>query len=482
MNYTWQGVVCNFSANQPPRIISVNLSSSNLAGIISEHFYSLNLLQKLDLSNNSIHGTVPDFLGNMTSLKFLNLEGNNLSGALPEELIRRFKEGSLALYFGGNPNLCIGNCTEQGIKEHSVAKYKPNLIVLVSAHVGGAAILVLLFILIIFRKKLFKRKKELVYGIQNGEGTLSTMRLKSRNRRFNLYEILRVTNNFSRVIGKGGFGTVYHGVIDGSEVAVKMLSHSSSQGFKEFKAEAQILARVHHRNLTSLVGYCDEGDQLGLVYVFMANGNLASHIADGNPLYMTWEQRLRIALDASQGLEYLHSGCKPPIIHRDIKPTNILLDGNYQAKLSDFGLSKTFGNVVGDADYEPTGVVAGTHGYLDPEYCNSQKLSEKSDVFSYGVVLLEIITGQPVISKSRDEFHIAKWVSNLLNIQGDVKLIIDQRIQADEYDENSVWKAVELAMKCVSTTSDKRPTMSEVVIELNECLNMEKARTGKIDA
>ncbi|KAM7471800.1 hypothetical protein LguiA_009983 [Lonicera macranthoides] len=178
------------------------------------------------------------------------------------------------------------------------------------------------------------------------------------------------------------------------------------------------------------------------------------------------------------GLEYLHHGCKPPIIHRDVKSTNILLSENFQAKLADFGLSRVF-PIEGDTHVST--IVAGTPGYLDPEYYTSNRLTEKSDVYGFGIVLLEIVAGRPAIAKTQDKTHIIQWVSAKLQ-KGDVKYIVDPRLR-EEFDVNSVWKAVELAMSCVSRTSTKRPTMNYVVMELKECLAVEIAnRTDSKDS
>ncbi|OIW18136.1 hypothetical protein TanjilG_00335 [Lupinus angustifolius] len=277
-----------------------------------------------------------------------------------------------------------------------------------------------------------------------------------------------------RILGRGGFGPVYHGFIDGIEVAVKMLSQSSVRGYQQFLAEVKLLMIVHHRNLTSLVGYCNEEGNIGLIYEYMANGNLDEHLSGKNikAKLLTWEDRLRIAIDAAQGLEYLHNGCKPPIIHRDVKCTNILLNENLQAKVADFGLSKSFST---DGETHLSTVVAGTHGYMDPDYAMSNRLTEKSDVYSFGVVILVIITGQPAIIKMRDDYkiHISQWVIPMIS-NGDIENIVDSKLEGD-FDTNSVWKAVEIAMACLSNSS-KRPNMSEVVTELKGCFTVELAR------
>ncbi|KAA8536747.1 hypothetical protein F0562_029225 [Nyssa sinensis] len=208
--------------------------------------------------------------------------------------------------------------------------------------------------------------------------------------------------------------------------------------------------RLPYKNLTSLIGYCNEGSNIGIIYEFMANGDLRSHLSDRNPKVLMWEDRLRIAVDAAQGLDYLHHGCKPPIIHRDVKCANILLKEKFQAKLADFGLSRVF---PAEGDTHVSTKVVGTPGYLDPDF---------------GIVLLEIITNCPVISKGPNKTRISQWVRSKIE-NGDIENIVDPRLRGD-FDVNSVWKAVELAMACVSHTSTKRPTMNCVVNELQECL------------
>ncbi|XP_048423186.1 probable LRR receptor-like serine/threonine-protein kinase At4g29180 [Pyrus x bretschneideri] len=186
---------------------------------------------------------------------------------------------------------------------------------------------------------------------------------------------------------------------------------------------------------------------------------------------MTWEMRLRIAMDAAQGLEYLHHGCKPPIVHRDVKTANILLSDNLEAKMADFGLSKVFAR---DIETQVVSTVMGTAGYLDPEYHNCQRLNEKSDVYSFGVVLLELITGQPAVIKNHEVIYITTWVSSELE-KRELKRVVDQRMQ-EEFDGHSVWKALEIAMACTTSTSQHRVTMDVVLSELKYCLEMELSR------
>ncbi|MED6174845.1 hypothetical protein PIB30_072881 [Stylosanthes scabra] len=206
----------------------------------------------------------------------------------------------------------------------------------------------------------------------------------------------------------------------------------------------------------------------------MANGNLDEHLSGkkSNAKFLTWEDRLRIAVDAAQGLEYLHNGCKPLIIHRYVKCANILLTGNFQAKLADFGLSRSF---IADGDtHISTAFVAGTLGYLDPQCTMLNRFTEKGDVYSFGVVLLKIITGLPAISKTEDKVHISHHVDSFLS-KGDIEGIVDSKLQGD-FDSRSVWKAVEIAMASVSYSPNKRPYMSDVLVVLKECLALELAR------
>ncbi|ESQ36144.1 hypothetical protein EUTSA_v10006786mg [Eutrema salsugineum] len=454
--FLWDGLTCEYTnMSTPPRIHSLDLSSSELTGLIVPEIQNLTQLQKLDLSNNNLTGGVPEFLAKMKSLLVINLSGNNLSGSVPQALLDKM---GLNLNIQGNPNLCSSSSCNK--KKNSIM-----LPVVASLASLAAIIAVVTLLLVCCIKK----------GPSRGKGlSPSQPSIETKKRRFTYSEVLTMTNNTERVLGKGGFGMVYHGYINGTEeVAVKLLSPSSAQGYKEFKTEVELLLRVYHTNLVSLVGYCDEKDHLALIYQYMANGDLKQHLSGSS--FMSWIDRLNIAIDAALGLEYLHIGCKPLIVHRDVKSSNILLDDHFQAKLADFGLSRSF--PVGDETHVST-LVAGTPGYLDHEYYQTNRLSEKSDVFSFGVVLLEIITNKPVIDQTREKPHIAEWVKVMLT-RGDITNVMDPKLQG-VYDLGSAWKALELAMTCVTPSSLERPNMSHVVHELKECLISENKRTRDI--
>ncbi|PON54511.1 Mitogen-activated protein kinase kinase kinase [Parasponia andersonii] len=465
VNYTWAGLNCSFDDSNPPRITSLNLSSSGLTGEISTYISDLTMLESLDLSKNSLTGPVPSSLSQLSNLRVLNLGKNKLTGSVPEGLTERSKDGSLSLSVEENQDLC---------ESSPCKKKKTNIVVPIAASLGGLVILLAIAAALLLGLK--NKKKQAGVNV-NADSNFGNDSFGSKKRQFTYSEVVKITNNFERILGKGGFGTVYHGFIDDIQVAVKMLSSSSVQGFQQFQAEVKLLMRVYHGNLTSLVGYCNEGTNLALIYEYMANGSLDSHLS-GNigAKLLSWEGRLQIALDAAQGLEYLHSGCKPPIVHRDVKTANILLTENFQAKLADFGLSKFFPT---DGGSHVSTMAAGTPGYLDPEYYLTSRLIEKSDVYSFGVVLLELITGQPPISRlhENERTHISQWAGFML-ANGDVKSIVDPKLQGD-FEINSVWKAVEIAMACVASTATRRPNMSQVVIELKECLASEIARKNQ---
>ncbi|KAG6680784.1 hypothetical protein I3842_13G060700 [Carya illinoinensis] len=292
---------------------------------------------------------------------------------------------------------------------------------------------------------------------------------------FTYGELATATNNFnsSTVTGQGGYGKVYKGIlVDGSVVAIKRAQEGSLQGEKEFLTEIELLSRLHHRNLVSLVGYCDEECEQMLVYEFMSNGTLRDNLSAKAKHPLNFAMRLRIALGSAKGILYLHTDANPPIFHRDIKASNILLDSKYTAKVADFGLSRLapVADVEGTVPTYVSTVVRGTPGYLDPEYFLTHKLTDKSDVYSLGVVFLELLTGMQPISHGKNivrEVNVAYQSSMIFSI-------IDGRMGS--YPFESVVKFFTLALKCCQEETDARPSMAEVVRELESiCSRMPEA-------
>ncbi|KAK4275711.1 hypothetical protein QN277_018749 [Acacia crassicarpa] len=301
---------------------------------------------------------------------------------------------------------------------------------------------------------------------------------KQKKREFSYSQVLHITNNFKTLIGEGGFGKVYLGALeDNSQVAVKLLSPSSKQGYKEFQSEAQLLTVIHHRNLVSLIGYCLENNMMALIYEYVDNGDLAQLLSEKNSNVLKWNERLQIAIDAAKGLEYLHSGCSTPIIHRDLKPSNILLNKSMIAKLADFGLARAF---TDERDTHLSTQPAGTPGYIDPVFQRSGKLNKKSDVYSFGMILLQLITGRPPVRRGPEDMSfILDWIQPKIE-SGDIEAIVDPRLASEEFHVTSTWKAVEVAMSCVLPTPSQRPNISYILQELQECLALEMDQHARI--
>ncbi|KAG8098371.1 hypothetical protein GUJ93_ZPchr0013g36644 [Zizania palustris] len=298
---------------------------------------------------------------------------------------------------------------------------------------------------------------------------------------FTYEELAVATDNFSpaNLLGQGGFGYVHKGVLPGGkEVAVKQLQSGSGQGEREFQAEVDIISRVHHRHLVSLVGYCIAGARRMLVYDFVPNKTLEFHLHGKGLPVMPWPTRLRIALGAAKGLAYLHEDCDPRIIHRDIKSANILLDSNFEAMVADFGLAK----LTSDDDTHVSTRVMGTFGYLAPEYASSGKLTEKSDVFSYGVMLLELVTGRRPIDNTRSfvEDSLVEWARPALAralADGDYDGVADPRLEGN-YDPVEMARVVASAAMSVRYSAKKRPKMSQIVRALEGDMLLEDLNEG----
>ncbi|KAM7484129.1 hypothetical protein LguiA_000138 [Lonicera macranthoides] len=493
----WDWVTC--SSTVPPRITKITLSGKNLKGEIPSELKNMEGLTELWLDGNSLTGPIPD-ISSLIKLKILHLENNRLTGLLPPglgslpslqklyiqnnslkgEVPQALLTGNITLDYRDNPGLSRGD------------KHKTRHKVILGASVGVLATLFILFLgslvlLRYLRKKTSTKtddkgdslhtntKRSTGYSIARG-GSLMDEGIAYY---IPLNEIEEATNSFSTKIGQGSFGPVYYGKMkDGKEIAVKMMADSSSHATKQFVTEVALLSRIHHRNLVPLIGYCEEEYQRMLVYEYMHNGTLRDHIHDSvNKKHLDWLARLQLAEDAAKGLEYLHTGCNPGIIHRDVKTSNILLDINMRAKVSDFGLSR-------QAEEDLThisSVARGTIGYLDPEYYANQQLTEKSDVYSFGVVLLELISGRKPIISTEDygAGSIVHWARSLIR-KGDVISVIDPSL-AGTVKIESIWRIAEVAIQCVEQHGASRPRMQEIIMAIQDSIKIEKG-SDKISA
>ncbi|GJW32363.1 probable serine/threonine-protein kinase [Tanacetum coccineum] len=281
---------------------------------------------------------------------------------------------------------------------------------------------------------------------------------------YTLRELEIATNGFSdeNVIGEGGYGIVYSGVLeDGSTVAVKNLLNNKGQAEREFKVEVEAIGRVRHKNLVRLLGYCVEGAHRILVYEYVDNGNLEQwlHGDVGPTSPLTWEIRMNIILGMAKGLTYLHEGLEPKVVHRDIKSSNILLDRQWNPKVSDFGLAK----LLGSGNSYVTTRVMGTFGYVAPEYASTGMLNERSDVYSFGILIMEIISGRNPVDYGRPqgEVNLVDWLKTMVtnrNAEG----VLDPKIP-EKPSSRALKRVLLVALRCVDPSAQKRPKMGHVI-------------------
>lgn len=281
---------------------------------------------------------------------------------------------------------------------------------------------------------------------------------------YSLNELLVATNQFTsaNVIGEGGYGVVYRGVLqDGSLIAVKNLLNNKGQAEKEFRVEVEAIGKVRHKNLVGLIGYCAEGAQRLLVYEFIDNGNLEQwlHGEVGPVSPLTWQIRMKIASGTARGLAYLHEGLEPKVVHRDVKSSNILLDKKWNSKVSDFGLAKLLGS---DKTHVTTRVM-GTFGYVSPDYASTGMLNEANDVYSFGVLLMEIVTGRSPVDYSRPpgEMNLIDWFKGLISSRRSEELV-DPRIEVPP-PPRALKRILLVCLRCVDLDANKRPKMGQIV-------------------
>nr|PNR58102.1 hypothetical protein PHYPA_005097 [Physcomitrium patens] len=491
--YPYNWLACTLDSSGP-RISTLNLASMNLSGPIATSIANLTAVTTIWMSNNLLSGPIPD-LSQMKSLSHLGLQHNSLTGEIPQWLVDlpmlqelflqdnhlegsvpKFGNKQLIMNISGNDILCEGYHSCEEISDRTSAYRKSHVLSIVVETLG--CLLVLMAIYVIYRLSRNRCNRHM----ESGKKMDKQHSFQNHTQVFSLRELRVASKNFSKKIGEGGFGPVYYGKLaDGQEVAIKVSNGISKQGQSEFFTEVDLLSRIHHKNLVSLIGYCQEKDNQTLIYEYFPNGSLRDHLYGPSATTpLSWNTRVHIALDAAQGLEYLHLACRPNIIHRDVKSSNILLTDRMEAKVSDFGLSKLALQAEGVSHIST--LVKGTAGYLDPEYYISQKLTVKSDVYSFGVVLLELVCGRPPISMSlsnpNKKLSITEVVRPHLQA-GNLQEIVDPDLRSD-FSLESMWKVIEIAMTSVEPKENHRPNMQEVVQELREAAAIEQQRSAKV--
>ncbi|KAL7221643.1 hypothetical protein ACSBR1_023573 [Camellia fascicularis] len=484
----WQGLYCEH-INNFLVITKLYLSFSKLQGPLPSSITELTHLKELNMSNNDFIDAIPAFPASSV-LTSVDLSHNDLMGKIPESLtsLPYLK----TLYFGCNPhfseetpaNLNSSKLkTDEGVCSSQESTHTAQRIVIGTVAGGSLSfvtVAVAIFLVCFHKQKLTAMGKwggkghPMAKGLVFSIPSMDEIDVKSIFiQNFTLECIETATQKYKTMIGEGGFGSVYRGTLtDGQEVAVKVRSATSTQGTREFNNELNLLSAIRHENLVPLLGYCCENDQQILVYPFMSNGSLQDRLYGEAAKRKTldWPTRLSIALGAARGLMYLHSFAGRCVIHRDVKSSNILLDHSMCAKVADFGFSK-YAPQEGDSGASLE--VRGTAGYLDPEYYSTQHLSAKSDVFSFGVVLLEIISGrEPLnIHRPRNEWSLVEWAKPFIT-NSKIDGIVDPSIKGG-YHAEALWRVVEVALACIEPFSAYRPCMVDIVRELEDALIIE---------
>ncbi|KAK8522771.1 hypothetical protein V6N13_115724 [Hibiscus sabdariffa] len=507
----WLGIFC-----VQGNILSVHFQQKGLTGTISSNFANLTSLTTLDLSGNNLTGTIPEELTKLPNLTQLDVSNNNLYGKIPSF------SSKVSLIASGNPDLgkekaptpegmSPGGSPNGGLSGNSVKKSNMGTVVgSVIGAVGGLCLVGLVVYLYTRKRKRTGRVqgpttvvvhphhsgdqdgvKITVFGsnVTGGSETFShvsggpsDVHLVEVGSMVISIQVLReVTNNFSEenILGRGGFGTVYKGELhDGTKIAVKRMESGvvSDKGLAEFKSEIAVLTKVRHRHLVTLLGYCLDGNERLLVYEYMPQGTLSRHLfnwkAEGlKPL--EWTRRITIALDVARGVEYLHGLAQQSFIHRDLKPSNILLGDDMRAKVADFGLVR-LAPMDGKQSIETR--LAGTFGYLAPEYAVTGRVTTKVDVFSFGVILMELISGRKALDETQPEesIHLVTWFRRMCMNKDTFRKAIDTTIELDEETFASISTVSELAGHCSSREPYQRPDMSHVVNVLSSLAELWK--------
>lgn len=433
----------------------LDMSQNNLSGTIPPQISNTHIMNYLNLSRNHFNETIPKSIGSMKSLTIADFSFNDFSGKIPETGQFAFFNASS---FAGNPQLCgslLNNpCNFTTITTTSPGKSQSDFKLIFAL---GLLICSLVFAAAaIIKAKSFKKN-----------GPHSWKMTAFQKLEFTVSDVLECMKD-GNVIGRGGAGVVYHGKMpNGVEIAVKkLLGFGTNSHDHGFRAEIQTLGNIRHRNIVRLLAFCSNKETNLLVYEYMKNGSLGEALHGKKGGFLGWTLRYKIAIEAAKGLCYLHHDCSPLIVHRDVKSNNILLNSSFEAHVADFGLAKFL--VDGGGTSECMSAIAGSYGYIAPEYAYTLRVDEKSDVYSFGVVLLELITGRRPVGDFGDGVDIVQWTKKMTNCRKEeVNLIVDPRVMITVPKDESMHLFF-VAMLCIHENSVERPTMREVVQMLSE--------------
>ncbi|KAF0898905.1 hypothetical protein E2562_012612 [Oryza meyeriana var. granulata] len=446
------------------KLTQLDLADNRLTGSISAELGELPVLNSLDLSNNELTGDVPVQLENL-KLSLFNMSNNRLTGALPPLFTGEIYKDS----FLGNPGLCTGGSCPSGRRARAGRRGLDGSVTASILTIAG--VMLLLGVSWFFYKWRSHRRR----GADNAAGDKSRWVVTSFHKtEFDEEDILSCLDDEDNVVGTGAAGKVYKAVLghvggdDGAVVAVKKLWTNAGTvkkaaavevggcgGKDTFEAEVATLGRIRHKNIVKLWCCLRSGDRRLLVYEYMPNGSLGDLLHGGKGGLLDWPARHRIMVDAAEGLSYLHHDCAPPIVHRDVKSNNILLDAELRAKVADFGVARAVSSAPATVS-----AIAGSCGYIAPEYSYTLRITEKSDVYSFGVVMLELLTGKMPAGPELGEKDLVRWVCGGVERNG-VDSVLDPRLAGAPSDETR--RALNVALLCTSSLPINRPSMRSVV-------------------
>ncbi|KAL1204890.1 Receptor-like protein kinase BRI1-like 3 [Cardamine amara subsp. amara] len=472
----------------------LNLGHNRLTGTIPDSFGGLKAIGVLDLSHNNLQGFIPGSIGGLSFLSDLDISNNNLTGPIPfGSQLTTFP----VTRYANNSGLCgvpLPPCSSgvQPTGPHAHPKKQSIATGMITGLVFSFMCIVMLFVALYRVRKVQRKEKQRVKYIESlptsGSSSwklssvpeplsINVATFEKPLRKLTFAHLLEATNGFSAdsMVGSGGFGEVYKAQLaDGSVVAIKKLIQVTGQGDREFMAEMETIGKIKHRNLVPLLGYCKIGEERLLVYEYMKYGSLETVLHENTKkggIFLDWTARKKIAIGSARGLAFLHHSCIPHIIHRDMKSSNVLLDQDFVARVSDFGMAR----LVSALDtHLSVSTLAGTPGYVPPEYYQSFRCTTKGDVYSYGVILLELLSGKKPIDPEEfgEDNNLVGWAKQLYREKRGAE-ILDPKLVTETSGDVELFHYLKIASQCLDDRPFRRPTMIQVIAMFKELVQVE---------